>query len=102
MAQTYSHQKDNETAKFNLEPLQLIKSKKFNASEIKEIRKLVEKKIQHTLYKNGMNTLMINKSFLATELSFKEDKMIVFLKTVESWLFLLNGFQNCEMQRKNN
>ncbi len=31
-----------------------------------------------------MNTLAINKSFLATDLSFTEDKMIVFLKTVEN------------------
>lgn len=29
-------EKDNKTAKFNFEPLQLVKSRKFNASEIKE------------------------------------------------------------------
>ncbi|MBC6427585.1 MAG: DUF4160 domain-containing protein [Ekhidna sp.] len=38
-------EKDNKTAKFNLEHLQLIKSRKFNASEIREIRKLVENNI---------------------------------------------------------
>lgn len=35
-------EKDKKTAKFNLEPLELTKSRKFNASEIREIRKLVE------------------------------------------------------------
>ncbi len=35
-------EKDNKTAKFNLEPVVLVHSKKFNASEIREIRKLVE------------------------------------------------------------
>lgn len=36
-------EKGNATAKFNIEPIvELVKSKKFNASEIAEIRKLVE------------------------------------------------------------
>ncbi len=35
-------EKDNKTAKFNLDPLGLVKSRKFNASEIREIRKLAE------------------------------------------------------------
>ncbi len=35
-------EKDNKTARFNLEPLELIRSRKFNASEIREVRKLVE------------------------------------------------------------
>lgn len=34
-------EKDNKTAKFNLDPLELIRSRKFNTSEIREIRKLV-------------------------------------------------------------
>ena len=34
-------EKDNKTAKFNLEPLELVRSRKFNSSEI-EISKLVE------------------------------------------------------------
>jgi len=36
-------EKGGGTAKFNLYPLELVKSKKFNASEISDIRKLVEK-----------------------------------------------------------
>lgn len=39
-------EKDNKTAKFNLNPLELVRSKKFNASEIREIRKLVENNIE--------------------------------------------------------
>ncbi len=35
-------ERDNKTAKFNIENLELICSRKFNASELKEIRKLVE------------------------------------------------------------
>ena len=35
-------EKQNKTAKFNLEPIELIRSRKFNAAEIREIRKLVE------------------------------------------------------------
>lgn len=35
-------EKDNKTAKFNIEPLALVRSRKFNTSEIREIRKLVE------------------------------------------------------------
>lgn len=35
-------EKDNKTAKFNIEPLELVRSRKFNTSEIREIRKLVE------------------------------------------------------------
>lgn len=39
-------EKDNCTAKFNLEPLELIKSKRFDASDLKEIRTLVEENKQ--------------------------------------------------------
>lgn len=35
-------EKDNKTAKFNLEPLKLVRSRKFNSSEMREIRNLVE------------------------------------------------------------
>ena len=35
-------EKDNKTAKFNLDPLELVRSRKFNSSEMREIRKLVE------------------------------------------------------------
>lgn len=37
-------EKDNKTAKFNLETVELIRSRKFNASEIKEIRKFSRRK----------------------------------------------------------
>ena len=35
-------EKDRKTAKFNLTPIELIKSKKFNSAELKQIRNLVE------------------------------------------------------------
>ena len=35
-------EKDNRTAKFEISPTLLIKSRKFNASEIREIRSLVD------------------------------------------------------------
>ncbi|UZO81948.1 DUF4160 domain-containing protein [Aquimarina sp. ERC-38] len=35
-------EKDNKTAKINLVPLELVKSRNFTASELKIIRKLVE------------------------------------------------------------
>ncbi|MDE0471011.1 MAG: DUF4160 domain-containing protein [Ekhidna sp.] len=38
----YIIEKDNNTAKFNFELLALVRPRKFNASEIREIRKLVE------------------------------------------------------------
>jgi hypothetical protein len=34
-------EKDNKTAKFNLEPLELVYSRRFKAPEISEIRKIV-------------------------------------------------------------
>ncbi|MGB0933132.1 MAG: DUF4160 domain-containing protein [Lishizhenia sp.] len=43
-------EKDNKTAKFNLNEAQLIKFRGFNASEIKEIRKLVVENLD--LFKN--------------------------------------------------
>lgn len=52
-------EKDNKTAKFNLEPLQLVKSRKFNASEVKEIRKLVENNTE--LFKQKWNEHFSNK-----------------------------------------
>ncbi len=36
-------EKRSSTAKFNLQPIELIKSKGFNARELSEIRKLIEK-----------------------------------------------------------
>ena len=35
-------EKDNKTAKFYLTPVELVKSKRFNASELKVIRRLTE------------------------------------------------------------
>lgn len=42
-------EKDNTTAKFTLEEIQLVSSRGFNASELKEIRKLGENNVE--LYK---------------------------------------------------
>ncbi len=39
-------EKENRTAKFELDPIRLIKSKRFNASELKQIRNLVEENIE--------------------------------------------------------
>ena len=52
-------EKHNKTAKFNLEPLQLVKSRKLNASEVKEIRKLVENNTE--LFKQKWNEHFNNK-----------------------------------------
>ena len=43
-------EKGDGTAKFNLEPIELVKSKRFNAAEINEIRKLVVENLE--LFKN--------------------------------------------------
>ncbi|MFD1613985.1 DUF4160 domain-containing protein [Gelatiniphilus marinus] len=43
-------EKDNKTAKFNLEEIELVKSRGFNASELKEMRKLVSENI--AIFKN--------------------------------------------------
>ena len=51
-------EKDNKTAKFNLETVELIRSRKFNASEIKEIRKLVEENKE--LFNNKWNEYFNN------------------------------------------
>ena len=51
-------EKDNKTAKFNLEPLILVRSRKFNASEIREIRKLVENNKE--LFKQKWNAYFNN------------------------------------------
>jgi hypothetical protein len=34
-------EKENKTAKFNLEPLELVRSSKFNAKELREIRRII-------------------------------------------------------------
>ena len=52
-------EKDNKTAKFNLETLILVRSRRFNASEIKEIRKLVEENTE--LFNNKWNEYFNNK-----------------------------------------
>ena len=39
-------EKDNKTAKFNLVPVELVKSQKFNASELKKIRIMVEDNVE--------------------------------------------------------
>lgn len=46
-------EKDNKTAKFEILPITLIKSRKFNAAEIREIRSLVEE--NSGLIKNKWN-----------------------------------------------
>lgn len=43
-------EKGDGTVKFNLEPIELVKSKRFNAAEINEIRKLVIENLE--LFKN--------------------------------------------------
>ena len=43
-------EKDNKTAKFNIEFIELVRSTKFNAKELKDIRKLVEENVE--LFKN--------------------------------------------------
>lgn len=52
-------EKDNKTAKFNLEEIELVKSRGFNASELKEIRKLVSTNVE--LFKNKWNEYFNNK-----------------------------------------
>ena len=39
-------EKDNKTAKFRLEPIELLKSKRFNSSELKKIRIMVEENVE--------------------------------------------------------
>ena len=39
-------EKDNKTAKYNLQPVELLRSKGFNASELKSIGKLVENNLE--------------------------------------------------------
>lgn len=51
-------EKDNNTAKFVLEPLELVQSRGFNASELREIRKLVEENV--ILFKNKWNEYFNN------------------------------------------
>jgi hypothetical protein len=38
-------EKDSKTAKFNLSPIELVKNSKFNASELKEIRNIIEENV---------------------------------------------------------
>jgi hypothetical protein len=42
---------DNKTAKFTLEEIELVKSRGFNASELKEMRKLVDENVELFKYK---------------------------------------------------
>jgi hypothetical protein len=42
---------DNKTAKFTLEEIELVKSRVFNASELKEMRKLVDENVELFKYK---------------------------------------------------
>ena len=46
-------EKDGKTAKFNLEPIELVKVKRFNASELRKARILVEENTQ--LFKQKWN-----------------------------------------------
>ncbi|WP_407650146.1 DUF4160 domain-containing protein [Aequorivita echinoideorum] len=43
-------EKENKTAKYNLEPIELVKSRKFTTAEISKIRILVEENLE--LFKN--------------------------------------------------
>ncbi|MDP2061187.1 MAG: DUF4160 domain-containing protein [Flavobacteriaceae bacterium] len=52
-------EKDGKTAKFNLEPVELTKSIRFSASEIKEIRKIIEQ--NQALFKLKWDEYFINK-----------------------------------------
>lgn len=51
-------EKDNKTAKFNLEFIELVRSNKFNARELKTIRKLVEENVE--LFKKKWNEFYDN------------------------------------------
>jgi hypothetical protein len=51
-------EKDNKTAKFTLEEIELVKSRGFNASELKEMRKLVSENVE--LFKNKWNEYFNN------------------------------------------
>jgi len=46
-------EKDGKTAKFNLEPIELVKAKRFNAAELRKARILVEENTQ--LFKQKWN-----------------------------------------------
>ena len=39
-------ERENKTAKFYLEPIELVRSSRFNSKELKEIRNLVEQNIE--------------------------------------------------------
>lgn len=51
-------EKDGKTAKFNLEPVELEKSSRFNAKELKKIRFLVEENLE--LFKDSWNDFFSN------------------------------------------
>ena len=51
-------EKDSKTAKFNLETIELTRSRGFNASELKEIRKLVNENFE--LFINKWNEYFNN------------------------------------------
>lgn len=44
-------EKDNKTAKYNLEPLELVYTRRFKASEISEIRRLVSENLEFLISK---------------------------------------------------
>ena len=51
-------EKENQTAKFTLEEIELVKSRGFNASELKKNRKLVSENVD--LFKNKWNEYFNN------------------------------------------
>ena len=51
-------EKDNKTAKLNLDPVELIKSKRFNAADLKKIRLMVEENLE--LFKKSWNEYFNN------------------------------------------
>ncbi|MFI5186029.1 MAG: DUF4160 domain-containing protein [Chitinophagales bacterium] len=44
-------ERENKTAKFNLIPVELVKSSKFTASDLRQIRNLVEENVEHLINK---------------------------------------------------
>ncbi len=52
-------EKDNKTAKFNLEPVEIVYTRRFKSSEISEIRKLVDRNKEFLI--NKWNEYFSNK-----------------------------------------
>ena len=46
-------EKENKTAKFNINPIELVRSSRFNANELRKIRILIEENLE--LFKDNWN-----------------------------------------------